>query len=328
MRLQKLYICLATLFVSCSVNEGITLPSAYSWNDIEKGPYLQNVGKDHITIMWETTFSKKSRVDYGITEDCDLFVENAKEVKLHEVTLRPLRSNTRYYYKISCDFTTKTGSFKTAPNHNIPFKFAVYGDSRNDSDIHRKVAENILKVNPDLILHVGDLVNDGRKYYQWESQFFEPLHDVIDHIPIFTALGNHEKNAQNYFDLISLPNNESWYSFNYSNCHFVILDTNKNYRKGSNQYKWLRNDLGSADTTWKFVFFHHPPYSVGRHGSNTKVRSILIPLFRRYGVDIVFSGHDHTYQCSCPINSAFNPNDAAVTYVVSGGGGESCMTWL
>jgi len=296
-------------------------PAIYSWDEFDKGPYLQNVGKHHITIMWETTYSTESRVDYGITEDCNLFVEDTKEVKLHEVTLRPLRPNTLYYYKISRGFTTKTGTFRTAPDHNIPVKFVVYGDSQANPDIHRTIAKNIQKIGPALILHTGDLVSNGTKNYFWESLFFKPLRDVIDHIPIFTCLGNHERNAKNYFNLFSLPNNESWYSFNYSNCHFVSLDTNKDYRKDSNQYKWLRNDLRNANTTWKFVFFHHPPYSSGRHGSNPKVRSILTPLFRRQGVDIVFSGHDHTYQRSFPINSAFKPDDAAVTYVVSGGGG-------
>ncbi len=90
--------------------------AAHSWGVIEKGPYLQNVGKDHITIMWETLYEAKSRVDYGVTKDYDLFVENTKEVELHEVTLRPLRPDTRYYYKISSGLTTKTGNFKTAPD--------------------------------------------------------------------------------------------------------------------------------------------------------------------------------------------------------------------
>jgi len=314
MRVQKLYTCVVILSVFCSV--------AYAWNGIEKGPYLQNVGKDHITIMWETTFATKSRVDYGITEDYNLFVEDPKDVKLHEVTLRPLRPNTRYYYEISCDFTTKIGSFKTAPNHNIPFNFVVYGDSRANPDIHRDVAEDISKVNPDLILHVGDLVNNGNKDYQWELQFFEPLYDVIDHIPIFTSLGNHENNAPNYFNLFSLPNNESWYSFNYSNCHFIVLDTNKRYGRNSKQYKWLIDDLRKNHTKWKFVFFHHPPYGSGiHHGSDIKIRQILTPLFRKHCVDVVFCGHHHIYERSYPIGSAFESKSTPVTYVVTGGGG-------
>ena len=304
--------CLSILLF-CSVS--------YSWNDIDRGPYLQNVGKDHITIIWETTFSTKSRVDYGITEDCSLFVEYTKKVRLHEVTLQPLRPNTLYYYEISCGFTTETGVFKTAPNHNIPFKFVVYGDTQANPDIHWKIAEKILQIKPDLILHTGDIVSNGTKNYQWTSLFFDPLRNVIDHIPIFTCLGNHERNAKKYFDFFSLPNNESWYSFNYSNCHFIALDTNKDYGKNSNQYKWLKDDLLETHTKWKFVFFHHPPYTSGRHPSNLKVRGLLTPLFRKHGVDIVFSGHNHLYERSYPINSAFRQNDSAVTYVVSGGGG-------
>jgi len=82
-------IIIAIMVMFCS--------AAHSWVVFEKGPYLQNVGKNRITIMWETLYSEESRVDYGLTKDYDLFVENTREVELHEVTLRPLRSNTRYY---------------------------------------------------------------------------------------------------------------------------------------------------------------------------------------------------------------------------------------
>jgi len=209
----------------------------------------------------------------------------------------------------------------------------VYGDTQANPDIHSTIAAKIRQINPDLILHTGDLVSNGTKNQQWADLFFEPLNNVIDHIPILTCLGNHERNAPNYFNFFSLPNNESWYSFDYSNCHFIILDTNKDYGKNSKQYKWLRDDLLQTNTRknadsdkeeevkWKFVFFHHPPYTSGRHPSNLKVRELLTPLFRKHGVDIVFSGHNHLYERSYPINSAGSQSDVAVTYVVSGGGG-------
>jgi len=295
--------------------------AAHSWGVIEKGPYLQNVGKRHITIMWESLYATKSRVDYGMTKDYDLFVEDPKEVELHEVTLRPLRPGMKYYYKITCGLTTKTGNFRTAPAQDTPVKFTVYGDSRTNSDIHRDIAKEMLAENPDFILHVGDLVTNGKRDYQWESWFFDPLYDVINHIPIFTCLGNHEANSRDYLDLFSLPSNELWYSFDYSNCHFTILDTNKEYGKGSNQYKWLKNDLSQMRAGWKFVLFHHPPYSSGAHGSTLKARNVLTPLFRKYGVDIVFAGHEHIYERSYPIDSAFELDSSPVTYVVTGGGG-------
>jgi len=296
---------------------------ACSWNYFEKDPYIQNIGKDHVTIMWETSYSTKSRVDYGITQACNLFVEEEKEVKLHEITLRPLRPSTKYFYEISYGFTTRTGSFKTLPIHNMPFKFAAYGDSRSRPYWHKQIVEKMKKENPDLILHMGDIVGNGKKYSQWGPQFFEPLEGLINHVPIYPCLGNHEKDAQNYFDFFSLPNNESWYSFNYSNCHFVALDTNKNYGKVSRQYKWLVNDLKRTHTKWKIVFLHHPAYSSGiGHGSELEVRRILTPLFRKYGVDIVFCGHEHIYERSFPIGSAFeSKNNNPVTYVITGGGG-------
>lgn len=313
MKLFYTVLIVAIMFIFCS--------AAHSWGVIEKGPYLQNVGKHQITIMWESLYETKSRVDYGLTEEYGLFVEDPKEVIMHEITLHPLKPNTKYYYRVTCSLSKRTGSFKTAPNFNMPFKFTVYGDSQINPNIHEKIAEKVLKIKPDIMLHTGDLVSNGERYYLWEEAFFDPLRDVINHIPIYPALGNHERNAKNYFKFFSLPNNESWYSFNYSNCHFVVLDSNKDFTKGSPQYRWLKNDLQNTNTKWKFVFFHHSPYTSGRHPSNLKVRNILTPLFRKHGVDVVFCGHNHQYERSYPIGSAFALDEQPITYIVSGGGG-------
>lgn len=111
---------------------------------IEKGPYLQNVGKDHITIMWETLYATKGRVEYGLTEDYGLFVESSEKTDIHEVTLRALMPGTQYYYKIASGYSTKSATFRTAPDHEIPVKFVVYGDSQANPDIHESIAKDQL----------------------------------------------------------------------------------------------------------------------------------------------------------------------------------------
>ncbi|RLC63774.1 MAG: hypothetical protein DRI01_04615 [Chloroflexi bacterium] len=115
---------------------------------------------------------------------------------------------------------------------------------------------------------------------------------------LFPALGNHELNHANYFDLFYLPGNERWYSFDYGNAHFTCLqiDGFADYSIGSEQYNWLEQDLASTNQTWKFVFFHFPPYSSASHGSDLNVRAALQPLFEEHDVDIVFTGHDHSYE--------------------------------
>ena len=308
--------------VVCLLLLAPSLLTGFDWDsEIIKGPYLQNVSSKQITIMWETEKASESRVDYGVTPDCDTFVIDYNRVKLHEVTLTSLKPETIYYYQVSSDDDAKSSFFLTGVHYDTPFKFVAYGDSKGGGSVHRKIAGEILKQNPDFIISTGDIVSNGEKYRVWGEHFFYPLADVIDHIPIYVSIGNHEEHADHYFNFLSLPNNELWYSFDYGNSHFIALDSNKEYKPNTEQYAWLENDLKNTRAQWKFVFFHHPPYSSGFHKSALDVRDVITPLFRKYGVDIVFNGNDHLYERTYPIGSAFTETDNPVTYVVTGGGG-------
>jgi len=283
-----------------------------------KAPYLQNVTMSQITIIWETAEPMDSRVDYGLSSDLGKCVRSDEKVTLHEITLTNLEPEERYYYRItSCnagertrypDVTiSATGTFQTAVYPNTSFRFVVYGDSRSSPKMHGKLARRMLEVEPDFIINTGDLVRNGKKYALWKKEFFKPLENAIAHIPIYPCLGNHEKNSKYYFDFFSLPHNESWYSFNYGNAHFIALDSNVPYEPDSEQYQWLVEDLKSNDSVWKFVFFHHPPYSSGKHKSYLKIRDAWVPLFMKYGVGMVFNGHEHIYERTKPIGSFSTP---------------------
>jgi hypothetical protein len=108
---------------------------------------------------------------------------------------------------------------------------------------------------------------------------------------------------------------EDYYSFDCGNSHFVNLDSTQD--PYGDQMRWLESDLQLASQdpriVWIFAAFHHPPYSAGNHGSTLRIREAWCPLFEEYGVDIVFSGHDHDYERTWSING--------VVYIVSGGGG-------
>lgn len=199
---------------------------------------------------------------------------------------------------------------KDSPDHAM----IVYGDTRTNHEDHKKIVAAILKVEPEVVFHVGDLVADGRKEDHWAifNEISKPLLSVVEFYP---AAGNHERNSQLYFDNFELPNNERWYFVEKYGVHFIILDSNADLSDTSEQYAWLENDLRNRSKTTAFTacVVHHPPYSTGSHKEDEKgLRKSIVPLFEKYGVDIVLSGHDHHYERSF-VNGIY--------YIVTGRGG-------
>jgi 3',5'-cyclic AMP phosphodiesterase CpdA len=105
---------------------------------------------------------------------------------------------------------------------------------------------------------------------------------------------------------------ERYFTFVKKNVRFFVLDSNQLDPK---QQAWLDEALQRSDDQWRICFFHHPIYSDGgRHGSDVSLRVVLEPLLVKYGVDVVFSGHDHVYERLKP--------QKGITYFVSGSGGQ------
>jgi len=298
--------------------------------EIIKGPYLQNVGLDHITVMWETSFASASRVDYW--SDQYYYVEDPTPVTIHEITLTGLSPDTQYHYKVTLgDVSSAENTFWTAMSPTTAFRFVAYGDNRGEDNYnwqsnHEAVINAIITSAPDTVLHVADFVYNGGNYAQWYPHFFGPAANLMKNTTMFPSIGNHEYNgdstAANYRMFFSLPGNERWYSFDYGNSHFICLDDNdvSYYKTGTEQYNWLVSDLEWARNPqnpnlpqWIFVFFHIPPYTYAEnHSDDPNVQQYLVPVFEQYGVTMVFSGHTHAYERY--LNNG-------VYYIVTGGGG-------
>ncbi|MBZ9577737.1 metallophosphoesterase [Patescibacteria group bacterium] len=192
--------------------------------------------------------------------------------------------------------------------------FVIYGDSRTGHAAHQKIVNAIAGIKPTVVFHAGDLVEDGADPDQW-AIFNAITSELTKTAEFYPALGNHEGNSQLFFDKFDLPNNEQWYSVEKNDIHFIVLDSNSDNSKDSEQYKWLESDLRNISDKIKFtiVIFHHPPLSTGPHPEDEKgLRQTIVPLFEQYGVDIVFNGHTHAYE-------KLLYND--IYYIITGGGG-------
>src|SRR6266568_3255719 len=137
-----------------------------------KGPYLQNVGKTEITVMWQSDPAAPGRVRVG-GQSFD-----APATPIHEVRVTGLAPGRRYAYTVECAGKTAAGELVTAPEPSEPFAFVVFGDTRPNPDQHRALVERVRREVPDFILMTGDMVDDGSKESDWQS-FFAVERDLL-----------------------------------------------------------------------------------------------------------------------------------------------------
>jgi hypothetical protein len=290
-------------------------------------PYLQLPRPDSMTIMWETTQAAPSRVEYGPTPQLGMVKEEPQPVKLHQVRLEELQAGTAYYYRVQSDtLVSKVNRFRTAPTPGTgKWKMAVYGDSRSNPTMHRRVVDQIAKHDVDLILHTGDIVLNGKNYQSWRVEFFGPVSPIMGSVPWVSTIGNHEQDAVNYFSYAALPGNERHYGFDFGNAHFVCLDSNGWIPRtpGSPQFRWAEEHLKKPrEATWTFVFFHHPLFSAHARRAINPLRWDWAPLFLDPAnkVDGVLNGHDHFYARNHRI-AKITEQPHPVFFMTSAGGG-------
>jgi len=189
--------------------------------------------------------------------------------------------------------------------------FFVFGDSGSGSGEQRTLAERIAQEEAEFGLHTGDVAypcGSAERY----SAYFSQIYESRSSVPIYPSPGNHDYQCDGLASYLDFFSASRFYSFDEDGVHFVSLDSNQ---IDAEQLEWLEEDLAESVAEIKVAFFHHPPFSSGSfHGGNQTVEQRLVPLFERYGVDLVFSGHEHNYERLLV---------KGIIYFVTGGGGRS-----
>jgi predicted phosphodiesterase len=305
-------------------------------------PYLQFATQKSIVIASESTRPATMIVEYGKRQPLEMLARAAADTPIAEVKLENLEPQTTYFYRV-VRIDAETGeqligeiaSFQTAVRDGMPWAFGVIGDTQRNPEITRKVADGLYGLRPNMLIHCGDVVDDGYAKNQWLQDLFEPMSNLLAYVPMYPVIGNHERDAHFYYDYFSLPKPEYWYTFTYGNAQFFMIDTNRPTEEGSEQYRWLEEQLSKSTARWKFTVHHHPCFSSDNDdygdtikGGGNRVPEFgdpkarpLITLYEKYGVDIAFAGHIHSYERTYPILEMQINLAKGVTYIVSGGGG-------
>jgi hypothetical protein len=197
-------------------------------------------------------------------------------------------------------------------------KIAVLGDFGTASSRQYELAAQMDKTHQqfpfELVLLVGDNLYGSERPQDFVKKFEQPYKPLLDSgVKFYGSLGNHDAREQRFYKPFNMDG-QLYYSFKApaQDIRFIALESTYPEPK---QIAWLEDQLKNAKEKWKVVFFHHPLYSSGeRHGSDTELRDTLEPLFVKYGVSIVFTGHDHFYERIKP--------QKGILYFVTGSGGQ------
>ena len=202
------------------------------------------------------------------------------------------------------------------PTRPDSLKFAVLGDNgtgeKPEYDVGQQMAAARRTFPFDMVLMLGDNMYGRQDPQDFVTKFERPYAALLQAGVLFYAtLGNHDNQNSRFYKAFNMGG-ERYFTFVKKNVRFFVLDSNQLDPK---QRAWFDDALQHSDDQWRICFFHHPIYSDGgRHGSDVSLRVLLEPLLVKYGVDVVFSGHDHVYERLKP--------QKGITYFVSGSGGQ------
>ncbi len=268
--------------------------------DIVYGPYALAVTTDSAVIAWEER-------------------RGLNGLRHVEVEMGGLEPGIEYRYRVNG--AAGDGRFVTPPDtdNGSSFGFFVWGDTRTGNNESGRIVDAMLARDPEaaFALHTGDMVEDGDVLDDWEVHWWTPMADLLAAMPVYPTMGNHEVNSewyQRYFGC--LGDRGMNYSFDWGRVHFVVLDANSVNFGTEQQLAWLEADLREhMDADFTIVGHHIPVYfsSPGDTNGMPYLQESVLPLYERYGVDLVLSGDVHSYQ-----HHVRN----GIHFLISAGGGE------
>lgn len=316
----------------------LSIGSFLNAQTLVKGPYLQVGTPNSIIIRWETNVATDSKVQYGTNSaSLNFSVTSAVVDTTHVLQLNGLIPFTKYFYSVGTTTGVIQGDtnnyFVTSPLPGTEgkYRFWVNGDCGNLSVNQANCKAQYNLYNGNRLTNGWLLLGDNAYYYgtnyEYNTEFFNVYQgDIMKHAVLWPTPGNHDYNNKAtttptvpYFTIFSTPTaaeaggfasgTKRYYSYDYGNIHFISLDSYgvdgnlKMYDTLSTQALWVKQDLAANTKKWTVAYWHHPPYTMGSHNSDTEldldsVRTNFIRILERYNVDLILCGHSHSYERS------------------------------
>ena len=233
-------------------------------------------------------------------------------VSFHTATIEGLEPDTTYLYRVGDGETwSEWFEFRTATAEPEAFSFIVQGDAQNDNKAFSSRSFRAgFEARPyaKLAVHLGDLIDTETSDAEW-GEWNEAGALVNQHANLIATTGNHEyypgPDLSTFWPAqFEFPANgpeigahpETAYYVDYQGVRFVSLNSNVQSEPAlTAQTEWLDEVLAENPNEWSVVTFHHPIFSASGDRDNDKIRDAWLPIVEEHDVDLVLSGHDHTY---------------------------------
>jgi len=185
------------------------------------------------------------------------------------------------------------------PLKNGSVRWAVIGDNGTGDRAEQAIAEQMQRywqvVKFDFVTMDGDNIYGGHSPTDFRRKFEDPYKPLLDEkVKFYASVGNHDDpDIERNYKPYNMGGNR-YYTFTKGDVEFFVLDSNYMDPK---QLSWLEDKLKSSTAKWKIAYFHHPLFTAARyHGPDVDLRTQLMPLFTKYGMNVVWYGHEHVYE--------------------------------
>jgi hypothetical protein len=322
-----------------------------------RAPYLQLPAPTAMTVRWQTVEATVGHVRYGTAPDrLDRELRETAPRREHALRLTELSPGTRYWYQVGGVPGGDAAGlwFETPPAAGSPLSTRIWvlGDPGYGGERQRRVRDAAFAwadAHPragrprfDVWLTTGDNAYTSGRNSEYQASLFDTYPTLLGQLPLWPAFGNHDARRYAYWSIFDFPQqgesggvpsgSSRYFAFDHGPIHFVMLDSHgESTDPDGAMARWLQRDLAANRLPWTVAITHYPAYSKGTHDSDSwrdgwgrqiAVREELLPLLDAAGVDLVLTGHSHSYERSYPIVCHYGRSPDLAPWMLLGPGPE------
>ena len=246
----------------------------------------------------------------------------------NNVLLTGLTAGTAYDYQVGCgDLWTDKATFATSDGEKDHADFFVLGDIQAEDLTNITAIRDTLKDRHwNFGLQTGDAVDNPRAYKDWEDYTGLFNGETMGSTNMVQVLGNHELQGEALESKTMFGLDASYggscYSRTYGNVYLAVINYTGNAAQLRSALEWLKTDVQSSNADWKILTMHQPPYYTNGAGGNAEINALVPKVVDELGIDVVFSGHDHSLARTNMLRGDEIDEDHGAVYYICGTSGE------